>query len=446
MVFMPSGIGLFTTAYNLLKRLPMRVATSIKPTAGLPPRKVMLETLIRRMGLVRLSIASLALMATACTGLIDEYDGPGDPTPDQREAKRLWLQKAEPVLTAACATCHATLAGQDFLFGAVLDGSGTEADKLAVKEKLLAFDPGVVNLASPKSSRLLQKGLHDGPEMTAIQISDVLEWLLAEQDASPQPGEPGGGTVLKTAPITVTRCPSGTLLAACPVNEALLPGIEGAKITFKAPDIAGMLYVNELTLVGGTAGAYIEHPLFVSTPVIVEGAETAPEPVADGIDRYFNTKLNVKAGETDVIEGGTASFLNFPTENQLEVHFKIVSAYKVEEMPGGGTATPGGCKDLASFKANAQAAFSGSCASCHLAGNAKMAMDLAGINSADDAMITTACNQVKTRVNLTTPDTSGVFIAPDPANGNHPFKFNAAQLTTFKNGVLVWINAEKTAP
>lgn len=443
MGIMLSGIALITTAYKLLMEPPMRMATSIKPTVGLPPRKVMLETLIRRMGLVRLSIASLALLATACTGLIDEYDGPGDPTPDEREAKRLWLEKAEPVLTANCASCHASLAGQDFLAGTVLDGA-TEEQKLAVKEKLVSFDPGVVNLVSPKSSRLIQKGLHDGPEMTATQISDVLEWMLAEQDATPQPGEPGGGTVLKTEPITVMKCPSGTLLANCPINEALIPGVEGAKITFKAPDINGMLYVNELTLVGGVGGAYIEHPLFVSVPVA--GTEGGTE-VADGIDRYFNTKLNLKAAETGVIEGGTASFLNFPNENQLEIHFKVVSAYKMEEGTGTGTGTTaGGCKDLPSFKTNAQPLFNASCASCHLAGNAKMAMDLAGINTTDDAMLAVTCGQIKTRVNLTTPDTSGVFIAPDPANGNHPFKFNAAQLTTFKNGVLVWINAEKVAP
>jgi hypothetical protein len=52
-----------------------------------------------------------------------------------------------------------------------------------------------------------------------------------------------------------------------------------------------------------------------------------------------------------------------------------------------------------------------------------------------------------TRVNLTTPDTSGIFLAPDPANANHPFRFaDATTFNAFKNPVLTWINAEKTAP
>ena len=49
------------------------------------------------------------------------------------------------------------------------------------------------------------------------------------------------------------------------------------------------------------------------------------------------------------------------------------------------------------------------------------------------------------------PSQSGVFLAVDPANQNHPFRFNATQFNTFKNGppgagLLKWIDDEKTAP
>jgi hypothetical protein len=141
------------------------------------------------------------------------------------------------------------------------------------------------------------------------------------------------------------------------------------------------------------------------------------------------------------------------------IHFRAVKPYQVETPGGGGGGGGGGnggCKDLASFRANAQQQFSRAvggqaCAGCHLAGNARSALDLTGINAADDATVLTVCNQIKTRVNLITPDQSGVFLAPDPANTNHPFQFTPAQLATFKNGptgtgVVGWINAEKVAP
>jgi hypothetical protein len=71
---------------------------------------------------------------------------------------------------------------------------------------------------------------------------------------------------------------------------------------------------------------------------------------------------------------------------------------------------------------------------------------MTGVNAADDATILLACNQVKTRINLTTPAQSGVFLAPAPGNTNHPIQLPAATHTTFMNTLTIWINAEKTAP
>jgi hypothetical protein len=66
-------------------------------------------------------------------------------------------------------------------------------------------------------------------------------------------------------------------------------------------------------------------------------------------------------------------------------------------------------------------------------------------------MVQLACNQILSRVVKTAPDTSGLFLAPDPGNNNHPFRFTAAQLNTFKNGppgagILKWIADETVAP
>lgn len=429
----------------------MFVVRSSKPTAGLPSRKTMLETLIRRLDLVRLTVGAMALvMAAGCTGLIDDTVLPTDLEKDEANARRLWDEKAWPVLEAQCAGCHTSMPNIDFLNTAGVD---LTMNTYGIREKLVTFTPTVVNLETPPSSRILTKGLHDGPELSTADLSDLLEWVRAEQDARPQPGEEGGATILASAPIMPMICPSGTPLPSCPVNVIdLAPlGLDGAQITFTALQFPSQLYINQLKLVGGNSGVYIEHPLFVSRPPPPPENEPTPEPIADGIDRYFNLKMNLAMATEEMIDGGTASFVGFPAENTLEVHFKIITPYKAEMGPGnGGTGTAGGCKDLASFKANAQTALQTSCGSCHNGNNAnaKSAVDMTGMNNTtDDAVILLACNQIKTRVNLTTPDQSGIFLAPDPANANHPFKFpTAAAFNTYKTNALVWINAEKTAP
>jgi hypothetical protein len=48
-----------------------------------------------------------------------------------------------------------------------------------IRETVLASD--VVNLDAPATSRLLTKGVHTGPAMNAIEVSDLLVWLQAEQ-------------------------------------------------------------------------------------------------------------------------------------------------------------------------------------------------------------------------------------------------------------------------
>ncbi len=427
----------------------MFVVRSSKPTAGLPSRKTMLETLIRRLDLVRLTVAAMAvLMAAGCTGLIDDTVLPTDLEKDEANARRLWDEKAWPVLELQCAGCHMTMPMIDFLN---TNGADLAVSPYAIREALIGYTPAVVNLETPPSSRLLTKGFHNGPELTPAESSDLLEWIRAEQDARPQPGEVGGAPLLKTNAIMPQVCPAGTPLPQCPVNTLDLStlGLTGAAITFTAIQFPSQLYINQLKLVGGTSGAYIEHPLFVSRPPPPGPNEPAKEPIADPIDRFFNLKMNLEMAAEEMIDGGTASFVGFPVENTLEVHFRVITPYKMEEGPGnGGTGTTGGCKALPAFKTNAAAVLQQNCGSCHNANNndAKGALDMTGINSADDAQIMLACNQVKTRINLTTPAQSGLYLAPAPGNTNHPIQLPAATHTNLMNMVGIWVTAEQAAP
>jgi len=371
-----------------------------------------------------------------CTGLIDTGG-----SSESDVAKRTFIEKASPVLTLNCVACHdGSRENIGFLVG---------AGDLEMHDSLMAFTPAVVNLDAPASSRLLTKGVHDGPALLASQASDVLEWIQAEKDAQPDPG--AGAPILETEHFIPAICTAGTPPAAtCPVNDVDLTslGLPGAKLHFVAQALGSGLYLNQLSVIGGADGVYLEHPLFASYPQ--DGTATR----FDTIDRFYNIKINAMGTATTPIGGGTAAFIGFLPTDKIAIGFKQLKAFQ-PDAGGGMTIDAGGCKVLASFKANAQAQFSANvggagqnCLQCHGGqnGNATSAMNITGVNSATDATIQTACNQIKTRINLTDIPTSGVFLAADPANNNHPFKFTAAQLATFKTAVSVWANAEKTAP
>ncbi len=399
-------------------------------------RRAMLDTLLKHLPMVRLSVGALAALALmGCSGLID--GGDEDVTPEEQAARQLYLTKAKPVFDTTCASCHS---GSDPTV-AFLQG----ANPLEQRATLLASN--VVNLEAAQSSRILTKGAHSGPALLASQASDLLEWISAERDAAGVTG--GGDTGLETAPFTPVLCTGGNPGdPTCPITyvdiSGLVPDWAGAKIKFVAQPLSQDLYMTNLALEGGAEGVYIEHPLFVSWPV--EG-----DPIPDTLDRFFNVKMNMMAGEMpQPISGGTAAFINFSPNNQLTIHFKIVDRYRPDDGGMGGGTGAAGCKALAQFTANARTPLQNSCGSCHAAannGNARGAMDLTGIGDMNDETLQNVCNQVRTRINFQDTNASGFYIAPNPAMGtNHPFKFGTqAQFDGFKAAVDVWVQAEKTA-
>lgn len=403
----------------------------------LQSRRAMLDTLLKHLPMVRLSAGALAaLLVMGCSGLID--GGDENISAEEQAARQAFIQKAKPVFDTTCVSCHS---GSDPSV-AFLEG----ADPMAVRAKLLASD--YISLEAAQSSRILTKGAHSGPALLASQASDLLEWLAAERDAAGVAGTADTG--LETALFTPVLCTGGNPGdPTCPITyvdiTGLVDGWAGARIKFVAQPLSQDLYVTNLSLEGGAEGVYIEHPLFVSWP-------TEGDPIPDTLDRFFNVKMNLKAGDMpSVINGGTAAFINFSPSNQLTIHFKVVDRYRPDAGGGGGGGTTAtGCKALAQFKANAKGPLQTSCASCHAnAGNvnARGAMDITGIAATDDATLTNVCNQARTRINFQDTNASGFYIAPNPAmTTNHPFKFGTqANFDTFKAAVDVWVQAEKTA-
>ncbi|HWO23100.1 MAG TPA: hypothetical protein VNO30_30370 [Kofleriaceae bacterium] len=403
----------------------------------------MLETVLRRPAMVQLTVASSLLAMVGCTGLIDA------PPPSKAEqARQLWIESALPALKSAeanCLTCHGGATARpmvEFMAG---------ADDFAVRETLLAFDPPVISLDAPQSSRLLNKGQHEGPPIVGQQKSDVQAWIQAEKDAASDVG-PGGGPLLglRSQDYTISLCTGGLPGdTTCPLNTIPLDdlgngaGIAGAKISFIAIGVGTGLYMNNLKLIPGPQGAFIEHPLFVSIPT-----DEKEKPIADTFDRFFNTKMNLMANaaaDQQQISGGTAAFVNFPPQNKIAVYFKTASAFKPDTGGGGGGAT--GCKVPASFETNARNTLNTNCGGCHRGtnANATSALDLTGVNAAN---ATAACNQTRLRVNFTDINASGIFLATTPGNANHPFTFGGvlANHTAFKNALNPWIIAERDAP
>lgn len=405
----------------------------------------MLETLCRHLDMVRLSAAGALMIAlVSCTGLVD--GGSDGLTPQQRNARQKWQTSALPVLRQDCMTCHnGSRANVGFLIG---------SDDIAIHDTLLAFQPPVVNLDAASSSQIVTKGLHEGPQLTADETSSVLDWLFAERDsANHDPDHPV--VQLATKPFAVQLCTGGdpdNAAGTCPTNHVSLTSVPtdgtmlaGSEIAFTAQALGNSIYVTNLVATGGTSGFYAEHVLFVSRPAMAD-------PFPDQIDRYYALKLNVAAGKSTPIDGGTEDFVGFAPTDMVEIHFKLLTAFKPDTS---GTKTDG-CKVLPMFKTSAQPSLrdvvtgaTASCASCHNGANASAtaAMDLTKIAGTADADVLLACNQVRSRINFQTTDQSGFYLAPNPANtSNHPFKFAAAQFTTFKTAVDVWVKAEQTAP
>src|SRR5512143_2724379 len=89
-------------------------------TSSLKSRRAMLDTLLRHLPMVRLSLGAMAaLTLIGCSGLIDGGQGTAI-TPEEKAARQLYVSKAEPIFDSACASCHsgsdptvAFLAGAD---------------------------------------------------------------------------------------------------------------------------------------------------------------------------------------------------------------------------------------------------------------------------------------------------------------------------------------------
>jgi hypothetical protein len=394
--------------------------------------------------MVRLSVTVAAMVAAVgCTGLIDNHGG--GLTPEEAIAHEKFATKALPVFKQECVACHASgdHGAPTFLAGATAED---------IRTSLINENPQVVNPQAPASSRVLTKGLHSGPELMAQEAADILDWIQAEHDALPKDGD-GGTTQLETALFAPQRCTSGaagdtsgcsTGGACCPFNTVDLSiapfNLPGASIKFIWQSLTDTdSYVNRLSLNASSAGAYIEHPLFVSWP-------NGQPPVPDTLDRFFNVKLDVAPNANSMINGGTAAFVGFVPTDKISISFKVVSPF----VPNMGMPVSG-CKVVSTFTAMVAPKLNQFCNSCHGGANqgAQSAVNMMGVaNTGDMNAMTMVCNAIYSVTNLTDIPNSAVLLTPAIGGGtNHPFHFTVqTDNDAFVQAVTAWATAEKTAP
>lgn len=419
----------------------------------LKSRRAMLDTLMRHLDMVRLSAGVAALIMMGCTGLIDGADdtsGGGNLTPEQRVARDKFEKDAYPTFNQICSACHAgTDPSIQFLKSTSIDG---------MRQALLAYDPQVVNLDAPESSRVLTKGAHMGPALDAIASAGILGWIQAEKDAE---GSSTGTIEIATEQFIpllctggvagdVAGCTTGDAAHCCPINTVALDSINsltGASISFVAQPLASDLYVSDLYLKAGAAGIYLEHPLFVSWPA-------TGNPIPDSIDRFFAVKMNLAATTSpavcpspscDHIGAGAAAFIGFAPANKLSITFKVLDPFHDDAAP---PPPPTGCgtNGFASFLTNVKPVIQTCQQQCHGGTNAgaKNAMDLSGLASTTD---NNTCLQVRSHVNFQTVASSGILLAPQPGSNDtaHPFKLSTTSnptIANFQSALNAWITVE----
>jgi len=363
----------------------------------------------------------LMLLSTAalggCTGLVEGWGAPEEVAVDEPDAgvetvataRAAFDRDVLPLVTTMCSGCHA-------------NGDMAIAWMKQTPDEYTTMKgwPHLLELGAPATSMLLVKGMHQGPAWSAEQSAQILSWIDMERDEQ-QPVE------------MVVEIPAADIVDGMNTFPLDTVGSVGSKVTTSIQKLTAGVYMSQIKITAGPEGIHFKHPLFVTW----NGATPTPDPA----DSFDTVELDLAAGMTATIGGGLLMLPSVPTGAKMSISFKSIG-----KAIGSGTTTLAGCKNVPSFTTNARTPLSGNCVSCHggTNGGATAAVDMTKVNDTSTGGQTAACGQILSRVNLTTPDQSGILLAPDPASGvGHPFKFSAANFTTFKTSLTTWITAEK---
>lgn len=209
-------------------------------------------------------------------------------------AHDMFVNAAWPAL-GGCVGCHGAQPTIDFLAPGTADGA---------YNSLIAFQPAIVDLASPSASLLVTMGKHTGPALDPTAAEQLLGWLAQEQKERAAPP----AMSVEVGPVTV----------ALGSRTALdLPA--GGKLVFVGAQLAGGLDLSQLAITAGSRGLHVVHPLFVSHP------DKLPA-VIDANDRFADVDVHLGAGEQLALGGGETTLVDFDPATPISINFLTLEA------------------------------------------------------------------------------------------------------------------------
>jgi hypothetical protein len=289
--------------------------------------------------------------------------------------------------------------------------------------------PGVLPASGDTSDCILLSQIqHTGPALseTPKLFGQVREWVAAELNAMT-------AKLPATAPFTVQMGFNEVDLSN------VVPGIDGAKISFLATENGSILSLGTMRVTGPTVrGLTMDSPFFV---IIPPKGPIITNPNVNG----FTGPLEVPAGQSVDMYSGSLIMTKWTTGGKLKIVFP-----KIGPLLARDAGTSGGCNALAQFNASAVAGFkmavpldeggTGSCYGCHNGGSpvAQNAMDL----SALDTNNAVACAQAKFWINFQNKSQSVLILTPSGgSNPNHPVTSLPANQQPITD-IMAWVNAE----
>jgi mono/diheme cytochrome c family protein len=218
-----------------------------------------------------------------------------DPPVDNLPADQQFTSRAWPAL-GACVGCHGSQPAIDFLAPGTAEGAYTT---------MFAFQPPIVDVASPASSLVLTMGKHTGPPLAPADADAILAWIEAEHDVR----VPDRGMPIAIGPVTLALDAPNT------VELGL-----GAQLRFvPAAAASGGLSLTGLALAAGSRALHVVHPLLTSKPAI--GAQQI-----DTADTFGDVDLEIPANAVQPLSGGAALFPGFPPTDPITLHFRTLEA------------------------------------------------------------------------------------------------------------------------
>jgi hypothetical protein len=291
---------------------------------------------------------------------------------------------------------------------------------------------------------------HAGPSLKRYKqlYDNTAKWLLAELPPPPLPATPAFSVATGYNQVNLNTLGSG---------------LDGAKITFLATDVNGVLTLSALRLQApNNANVKVESPFFVILP---RSGKVNADPDVNG----FKGELTVPAGTSAELFGGKMILLRWDPTGQLKIVFQ-----KIESSAG--QAANSTCTALDVFMNKAVPGMrtlidqidpdegdggvgggdggavvgKNSCIGCHAAepppgegpSPAVNAMDLRGIDGNAEGQAH-ACGQARNWINFQNKPQSTILLNPQgKVNPNHPIRPLAATDPIIK-GIEEWVNAEK---